>query len=190
MKQRTTIVALFISASVGSLIAAQPAAAQATPAADNDQLGDIVVTARRTNENLQSVPVAVSVLSGNALEKLRITTGRDLQYSVPSLVVASDPLGGNTAPVFQLRGQQPPLGSDDTVVTYLGDVPVNSRAFSGGLFDLQSVQVIRGPQGTLFGKNSTGGAVILRRARPIPKRFPGSSTAPSATTASTRSAPA
>jgi len=161
MKQRTTIVALFISASVGSLIAAQPAAAQATPAADNDQLGDIVVTARRTNENLQSVPVAVSVLSGNALEKLRITTGRDLQYSVPSLVVASDPLGGNTAPVFQLRGQQPPLGSDDTVVTYLGDVPVNSRAFSGGLFDLQSVQVIRGPQGTLFGKNSTGGAVIF-----------------------------
>jgi len=63
--------------------------------------------------------------------------------------------------VFQLRGQQPAQGSDDTVVTYVGDVPINSRAFSGGLFDLQSVQVIRGPQGTLFGKNSTGGAVIF-----------------------------
>jgi len=160
--QRYSAIALCVTASIGALIAAQPAAAQAAAdTATGNELGDIVVTARRTNENLQSVPVAVSVLSGDALEKQRITSGRDLQYSVPSLVVAADPLGGTTAPVFQLRGQTPPLGSDDTVVTYLGDVPVNSRAFSGGLFDLQSVQVIRGPQGTLFGKNSTGGAVIF-----------------------------
>jgi len=161
MKRQRIRVSLCVSASAVALLVGHPAAAQTSPPADNNQLGDIVVTARRTNENLQKVPVAVSVLSGNSLEKQRITTGRDLQYSVPSLVVASDPLGGNTAPVFQLRGQTPPLGSDDTVVTYLGDVPVNSRAFAGGLFDLQSVQVIRGPQGTLFGKNSTGGAVIF-----------------------------
>ncbi|HEY6868925.1 MAG TPA: TonB-dependent receptor, partial [Novosphingobium sp.] len=77
------------------------------------------------------------------------------------LVITSDPLGGSTAPVFQLRGQLPSQGSDDTVVTYVGDVPINARAFSGGLFDLQSVQILRGPQGTLFGKNSTGGAVIF-----------------------------
>jgi len=135
--------------------------APAAQVAEDNTLGDIVVTARRSNENLQRVPVAVTVLSGEALEKRRITSARDLQYTAPSLVVASDPLGGTTAPVLQLRGQAPPLGTDDTVVAYLRDVPVNSRAFAGGLFDLQSVQVLRGPQGTLFGKNSTGGAVIF-----------------------------
>lgn len=155
--------ALCVSASVCAITASQPAFAQAAEgtAAPEADLDAIIVTARRSSENLQKVPVAVSVLSGDALERNRITGARDLQFSTPSLVVTNDPLGGSTAPVFQLRGQTVAQGSDDTVVTYLGDVPVNSRAFSGGLFDLNSVQVIRGPQGTLFGKNSTGGAVIF-----------------------------
>jgi len=162
-------VGLGASVSLSALIVAGPVLAQAPATAapaeaaseSGAQIADIVVTARRANESLQKVPIAVSVLSGDALELKRITTARDLQYSTPSLVVSRDPLGGSTAPVFQLRGQTPAQGSDDTVVTYLGDIPVNSRAFAGGLFDLQSVQVIRGPQGTLFGKNSTGGAVIF-----------------------------
>jgi len=162
MKISIKTVALSLSASATALVAGQPAFAENAQggAADFDP-NMIVVTARRSVENIQKVPVAVSVLSGEELEKRRITGARDLQYNSPSLVVTNDPLGGSTAPVFQLRGQTPAQGSDDTVVTYLGDVPVNSRAFSGGLFDLQSVQVIRGPQGTLFGKNSTGGAVIF-----------------------------
>lgn len=165
-----SIVAL-ASVSAGALIASAPAFAQqstgaattgdAAASANEAELGDIVVTARRSSENIQKVPVAVSVLSGDALAQKRITGARDLQYNTPSLVVTNDPLGGSTAPVFQLRGQTVAQGSDDTVVTYLGDVPINSRAFSGGLFDLNSVQVIRGPQGTLFGKNSTGGAVVF-----------------------------
>jgi len=160
MKDNSKALALCVSVSACALAVSQPALAQ-SGAPSGTELGDIIVTARRSSENLQKVPVAVSVLSGEALEKQRITGARDLQYKAPSLVVSNDPLGGSTAPVFQLRGQTPAQGSDDTVVTYLGDVPVNSRAFSGGLFDLQSVQVIRGPQGTLFGKNSTGGAVIF-----------------------------
>lgn len=154
---------LIASISTCAIVASQPAVAQDVqqPVASNSPAGEIIVTARRTNENLQSVPVAISVLSSDDLEKQRILGARDMQYNAPSLVVSDDPLGGSTAPVFQLRGQIPAQGSDDTVVTYLGDVPVNSRAFAGGLFDLQSVQILRGPQGTLFGKNSTGGAVIF-----------------------------
>ena len=164
-----SIVAL-ASVSLGALVVGTPALAQQstgaaasgdTAPASEANLTDIIVTARRSSENIQKVPVAVSVLSAEALSQRRITGAKDLQYSTPSLVVTSDPLGGSTAPVFQLRGQTVAQGSDDTVVTYLGDVPVNSRAFSGGLFDLNSVQVIRGPQGTLFGKNSTGGAVVF-----------------------------
>ena len=178
MKGYVKSLALCASVSVCTIAATTAASAQATDAPATEGapaqpassgaaetgsggLGDIIVTARRSNENLQRVPIAVSVLSGETLARNRITGARDLQYSTPSLVVTSDPLGGSTAPVFQLRGQSSPQGSDDTVVTYLGDIPVNSRAFAGGLFDLQSVQVIRGPQGTLFGKNSTGGAVIF-----------------------------
>ncbi|MEN2793111.1 TonB-dependent receptor [Sphingomonas oligophenolica] len=164
------LLALAASASAGAMTFATSALAQqSTGAAASENpappkeadLTDIVVTARRSSENIQKVPVAVSVLSGDALEQRRITGAKDLQYNTPSLVITSDPLGGSTAPVFQLRGQTVAQGSDDTVVTYLGDVPINSRAFAGGLFDLNSVQVIRGPQGTLFGKNSTGGAVIF-----------------------------
>lgn len=154
---------LFASLSTCAIVASQPAVAQDAeqPVASNDAIAEIIVTARRSNENLQSVPVAISVLTAENLEKQRILGAKDMQYNAPSLVVSDDPLGGTTAPVFQLRGQIPAQGSDDTVVTYLGDVPVNSRAFAGGLFDLQSVQILRGPQGTLFGKNSTGGAVIF-----------------------------
>lgn len=153
----------FASISTCAIVVSQPAIAQDAnqPVASGNPIGEIIVTARRSNENLQSVPVAVSVLSGETLEKQRILGAKDMQYNAPSLVVSDDPLGGTTAPVFQLRGQIPAQGSDDTVVTYLGDVPVNSRAFAGGLFDLDSVQILRGPQGTLFGKNSTGGAVIF-----------------------------
>ncbi|MCP1472415.1 iron complex outermembrane receptor protein [Sphingobium sp. OAS761] len=170
MSLKVKSIVVLASVSIGALIVSAPASAQEstgatalenTASANEARLADIIVTARRSSENIQKVPVAVSVLSGEVLEQKRITGARDLQYSTPSLVVTNDPLGGSTAPVFQLRGQTVAQGSDDTVVTYLGDVPVNSRAFSGGLFDLNSVQVIRGPQGTLFGKNSTGGAVVF-----------------------------
>jgi len=155
---------LSVSAATCAIGAANPALAQTAatpPGPEVTSLGEIVVTARRSAENLQRVPVAVSVLNSQDIENRRITGASDIQYHAPSLVVSLDPLGGSTAPVFELRGQVPTLGTDDTVVTYFGDVPVNSRAFSGGLFDLASIQIIRGPQGTLFGKNSTGGAVVF-----------------------------
>jgi iron complex outermembrane receptor protein len=133
-----------------------------TTAADGESsLQDIVVTARRVNENLQRVPVAASVLGAEALQRQRVLTASDIQYNAPSLVITPDPLGGSSNPIFQLRGQTSPLGTDNTVVTYLADVPVDARVIAAGVFDMNSIQVIRGPQGTLFGKNSTGGAVLF-----------------------------
>ena len=140
---------------------AAPETTAAAPAGQDGGLGEIIVTARRTAENLQRVPVATSVIGAEALAKQGITTARDLQFAAPSLVVNQDALGGSGVPVFELRGQQQTLGSDATVVTYFGDVPVDTRVIASGMYDLESVQVIRGPQGTLFGKNSTGGAVVL-----------------------------
>jgi iron complex outermembrane receptor protein len=157
---------LATAASILGMVATQPAHAQGAASAPQasgggDGLSEIIVTARRASENLQRVPVAASVLSSNALERQGVSAARDLQFMAPSLVITPDPLGGSAVPIFQLRGQTSPLGSDDTVVTYFGDVPVDPRNIAAGIFDLASVQVIRGPQGTLFGKNSTGGAVIF-----------------------------
>jgi len=161
LKSRLGVTALLAAAPVWlSPAHAQSTAAQ--PAAtESDGLGEIIVTARRTSENLQRVPVATSVIGAEVLAKQRVNVAADLQFTAPSLVVNQDALGGSGAPVFELRGQQQTLGSDPTVVTYFADIPIDTRVVAAGIYDLESVQVIRGPQGTLFGKNSTGGAVVL-----------------------------
>ena len=131
------------------------------PADDPTGLSDIVVTARRTAENLQRVPVAASVLTTAALERQKVNIASDLQYNVPSLVITPEPLAGSSTPIFTIRGIGQALGTDNTVVTYFADVPFDSRVIAAGIYDLSSVQILRGPQGTLFGKNSTGGAVLF-----------------------------
>jgi iron complex outermembrane receptor protein len=162
MLSRNTALALLSAASSATLAMGMPAAAQtASPAAAGSELQEVVVTARRKDESLQRVPVAASALSADVLARRQVNNAIDLQYVAPSLVIATDPLGGSSAPVFQLRGQTSPLGTDPTVVEYFADVPVDPRVIASGIFDLTSVQVIRGPQGTLFGKNSTGGAVLF-----------------------------
>lgn len=170
MQYRHTLAALLSATAVSGIMSMASAMAQeAAPAAEQSGtsagartgLEDIIVTARRTSENLQRVPVAASVLTAESLDRQQIRRATDLQFSAPSLVITPDPLGGSSAPVFQLRGQTSPLGADNTVVNYFADVPVDGRVIAAGIFDLSSVQVIRGPQGTLFGKNSTGGAVVF-----------------------------
>jgi len=140
--------ALLLSSSVG-LSAAQ---AQNRPApAEEDQasaLGDIVVVARRSEERLQDVPLSVTGISAEELESRTITTGTDLQKLVPTLSVGVSIFGG--AQQFSLRGVR------TGVVSYLNEVPVNAVLADQMLWDLASIQAVSGPQGTLFGKNSTG----------------------------------
>lgn len=171
----------FLHASVAmiAILAPLPAFSQATeqdPAAAETGTGgfeEIIVTARRTDENLQDVPVAASVVSAGELSRRNVTSTRDLQFNAPSLVITPDPLGGSSTPIVQLRGQTSPLGTDNTVVTYFADVPVDARVVAAGIFDLASVQVIRGPQGTLFGKNSTGGALLFSPQKATADRVKG-----------------
>jgi len=133
------------------------------PSANSTSIGleDIVVTARRSSENLQRVPVAATVLGAVTLERQKVNIASDLQYNTPSLVIVPEPLAGSSTPIFNIRGIGQALGTDNTVVSYLADVAVDSRIIASGVYDLASVQVLRGPQGTLFGKNSTGGAVLF-----------------------------
>ena len=127
--------------------------------------GDIIVTAQRRSESLQRTPVAVSVVGSDTLQKKGITSQADLQSAVPGLQVkasqSSDQLN------YAIRGQSlDPFSSvRPGVLPYFDEIQVGG-AGSGAFYDLQSVQVLKGPQGTLFGRNATGGAVLVTSARP------------------------
>ena len=147
---------------------AQAATGTAIAAAENasardDGTNDIVVTARRTDEKLQDVPIAVTALGGSVLDRRGTYNTNELQAQVPGLTI--QPNFGRGSPILSLRGQgQLPGGALPAVVSYFAEVPDAAGYLQ--LFDLNSVQVLRGPQGTLFGRNSTGGAVLFEPNRP------------------------
>jgi iron complex outermembrane receptor protein len=126
-------------------------------ASDSEILTEIVVTARRRAEDVQQIPVEVSVVSTPDIHALNVLTEGGIGNLVSGL--QADPAPGSAnAPTFSIRGQSGATG----VVTYMSEVP----NFSAKIFDLQNVQVLKGPQGTLFGDVTTGGAILLQPVMP------------------------
>jgi iron complex outermembrane receptor protein len=130
---------------------------------------EIVVTARRRAERLQDVPVAITAVSGDTLRAANIVQVQDLQQKVPGLTIQPSSFGSNVLQVA-IRGQRqfdPYLTKDPAVAVYFADVVQNRpQGLNAGMFDLDSVQVLKGPQGTLFGRNTTGGAMIITPTAP------------------------
>lgn len=160
----------------GLLISACPASAQSAradeapvaPEAAASDSDEIVVTARRRAENLQDVPIAVTALSGDMLAERGINDATQLNQLVPGLRIEA--FNSPTALNVGIRGVRPSEiapGQDPSVGVVVGDV---SYGFTIGIsplmFDLESIQALKGPQGTLFGRNTTGGVLILTPARP------------------------
>lgn len=158
-------------------LASVPAAAQTVPqdpATDADAatnargLDDVVVTAQRRPESAQQVSAALTVINGSELERRNINTVNDLENSVPSLEVDSQFGGGQ--PQFRVRG----VGGTDYAANNTGTVGVyvDEVAFpygvmtQGQMFDVARVEVLRGPQGTLYGRNATGGAINVATNAP------------------------
>ena len=153
-----------------------PAAAQsgttAAPQADNASsggLGDIIVTARRVAENLQDVPVAVTAYSGEALQQQNVRALPEVANLTPGLTFAQAQTN-QAAVVIQMRGQvqQDTLATiDPSVGTYVDGVYL-ARAYglNSTLVDVQSFQALKGPQGTLFGRNTSGGAILINTNDP------------------------
>jgi len=130
---------------------------------------DIVVTAAKRSENVQSVPISVSAIGGDTLTKSRINNVDSLVTKIANLQLTS--IVGDNTPIFALRGvsmSDYSLNQSSPVATYYDEVYKGNFAFLGvAMYDLERVEVLRGPQGTLYGKNTTGGAVniISREAR-------------------------
>lgn len=141
--------------------------AHAQEAAAEGGLEDIVVTAQKRTQNVQDVPVAVSVTSGADIERLQVSSVESLQYSTPSLVVSG---GDPSRKRFGIRGISDGsrnTGFDNRIGVYVDGVWVGRSAASNqAVLDLTSIEVLRGPQGTLFGKNTVAGAINITTVRP------------------------
>jgi len=125
----------------------------------------VTVTARRQEENLERVPVSVTAISSDSIRQADIKSALDLQTLAPSLTVSGN-LGSRDDNVFTIRGQSQPFGgADPGVQTYFNEVPFGAGG-PGNYYDMDSIQVLRGPQGTLFGRNTTGGAVLFTPKKP------------------------
>ena len=163
--------ALMVGCAISVLAFASPSFAQQAnqkeQSASNDETV-VIVTARRSEEKLQNVPIAITAISANKLRETDTRTAYDLQRLTPSLNVSGS-LGRNSES-FTLRGQRSTgefngAGAGAAVVPYFADTP-DTGGGPGKFFDLASVQVLKGPQGTLFGRNTTGGAILFEPQKP------------------------
>src|SRR5215472_13228423 len=128
----------------------------------------VTVTAERRPEAALDVPITVTALSGDTLHEANINNALDLQSLSPGLTVAGN-LGSSDNAVFSIRGQNQPFGgADPGVQTYFAEVPFGAGG-SGLFYDLDNIQVLEGPQGTLFGRSTTGGAILFEPKRPTDK---------------------
>ncbi len=171
-KHRTTLIAnrLVMSplAAAIALALSAPSGAQTPTTPTAGQLEEIVVTAERRESNLQSTPIAVTALGENLIKQESPRTIADLAMYVPNF--SANKINGFNAASFAMRG----VGNTDIIVYNEAPVAVLVDDFVMpsvqtqllDAFDVQQVEVLRGPQGTLFGKNTTGGAVVVRTKAP------------------------
>jgi len=162
---RTLRSLLAVGVSAAALTAvAMPAMAQTAP---SNVIEELVVTAQKKEEALQDVPIAVSAFDQNALEKSKIDGGPNLVLAVPNVNFSK---GNFTGYNFQIRGIGSKLvaGSGDAGTgIHLNNAPlIANNLFETEFYDVERVEVLRGPQGTLYGRNATGGVVNLLTAKP------------------------
>ena len=164
---------MYSAAAVALVATANPAPAYAQDAGTSVQgVEDILVTARRKEERNQDVPVAITAFGNERIAQMNIVDTQSLQSSVPSLVVGANGQGSRDTQSPTIRGQGATFQASPGVAVYMAEVPLvgtitlSAQGGPGNYLDLQNVQVLKGPQGTLFGRNTTGGAVLLSPNKP------------------------
>ncbi len=150
-----------------AMLMATPALAQDAQADEGVRADEIIVTAQRQSQSLQEVPIAVSAFSAESLERQQIKNASDLQLTLPNVTFSK---GNFTGSSFTIRG----IGDlcvgvtcDSATAVHMDGTPLlSTRLFETEYFDLERVEVLRGPQGTLFGRNATSGVINFVPVRP------------------------
>jgi len=154
---------------------AQPEAAQASPTSipTSAGVGEIVVTAERRTQNLQSVPISATVLNAADISRKGVNDVADLQAVAPSVAINTY----NRSTFINIRGvgiaQSAPTSSPGVAFYVDGGLIPHEQFIGQAFYDLESIEVLRGPQGTLTGQNSTGGAVYVRTPAPDYSKYSG-----------------
>ena len=131
------------------------------------QLEEVIVTAQKRAESAQDVPIAITAFDAGDLVAKQISGFADMRFTAPSVSYSKTNFSGNN---FKIRGIGSDLiaaSSDAGVGVHVNEVPLRSpRLFETEYYDIEQISILRGPQGTLYGRNSTGGAIDMRTARP------------------------
>ncbi len=150
---------------------AMPALAQDAPASGTGALDEVMVTAQRREQGIQTVPVAVTAIDPATIERRQVVDSKALVYNVPNLTGNSN-VGQATANSFFMRGigtTENLATADTSVGLYLDDVYIARQGANNfNLADVERIEVLRGPQGTLYGRNTNGGAIKIVTKKPGP----------------------
>ncbi|WCL55599.1 TonB-dependent receptor [Gimibacter soli] len=170
-EQRYMLAATLLTAVSHTSIARAEVAgeAEAESATEISPFEEIVVTAQKREQRLQDVPVSVAAFSESAMKNARIDSGTELARQTPNLRVSV--LGNETQPKFSLRGVSTPdfnLNAISPTGVFYDEVYIGAQYLGGAqMFDMERVEVLRGPQGTLYGKNTTAGAINFISKGPL-----------------------
>lgn len=133
----------------------------------NAAIEEIVVTAQKREESLQDVPISVSAFNADQLDRKQIDTFSDLQFNVPNVSYSKGNFSGSNFSIRGLGTVAVGTSADSGVGVHVNDVYLQSpRLFETEYYDIEQLEVLRGPQGTLFGRNATAGAINMKTARP------------------------
>ncbi len=161
---------MLVGSSIAALAISTAASAQEATVNSNIELDEIVVTAQKREQNLQAVPLSISALSAEKIDKLGIRDSRDLSGLAPNVTIVGATTS-NSAAVFSIRGissgGSETFGLDNANGLYIDGVYIGrSGASALDVMDIERVEILRGPQGTLFGRNTTGGALAFISRQP------------------------
>ena len=158
---------MFSLFSVNAVFAQEADAIQEEANSDSGGVGEIIVTAQKRSENVQNIPIAINALGAEALQDRRITGADDLVRQFPNLSLKQSSAVNSGVSIRGVGTQNIHLTAQQAVGQYLDEVSLVTPFSSAfGLFDLERVEILRGPQNTLFGRNTTGGAINYVTRRP------------------------
>ena len=128
---------------------------------------EIIVTAERREQNLQEISSSITVVTGQAIENMGLRNAQDLQNIVPGLIIRSSQIGNNEFSIRGVGASNEDVSTDSGVGVYVDDIYMARTSASNlTLFDLERVEVLRGPQGTLYGRNTAGGSINIITSKP------------------------
>jgi iron complex outermembrane receptor protein len=161
---------MFPSAVMANADAASLSSDAGSTAADTEPsigLEEVIVTAQKRDTKLEKTPIAVSAFTPDFIDRNRIQSLDDVALRTPSVTFMQINKGEAYISIRGTLVNTPGAGWDDSVTTFIDDVPMTGAGDnSPDLYDLKSIEVLRGPQGTLFGRNVTGGAIVIHTQQP------------------------